>query len=99
MTAARFVTEQQRLLLPDMRNVEAFVNKAIGYVWGFIDAGGKVGDREAAHDFAWTYGIVAIRYEAGETNMMPDIAFAWRTWQEHGEIRDYSGNRLDGPEE
>lgn len=74
--------------------------QAISYVWGYQDAGGEVKDTQRSTEFGWAYGVVALRYELSQLGMRPPIQDAWRSWQEHGEIRSwaYGGTqRLDGP--
>jgi hypothetical protein len=83
--------------LPDKGQevVTRLTNQAMSYVWGFQDAGGEVKDTERASQFGWAYGIVAGRYEHAQIGSRPAIQDAWRSWQEHGEIRNYNGERLD----
>lgn len=75
--------------------IERLTDQAIGYVWGFQDAGGEVKDTQRSTEFGRRYGIVAARFELAQIGSRPPIQDAWRSWQEHGEIRDYSGRRLD----
>ncbi len=79
-------------------SVERLTDQAIGYVWGFQDAGGEVKDSNRATDFGWRFGIVCARVELEEISGRGPIQDAWVSWQKHGEIRDYNGRRLDKDE-
>lgn len=70
-------------------------SQAVSYVWGFQDAGGEVKDTARSTEFGYAYGVVAAKYAAGRLPSRPPIQDAWRSWQSHGEIRDWSGTRLD----
>jgi hypothetical protein len=78
--------------------VRTLTDQAIAYVWGFQDAGGEVRDTQRSTEFGWAYGTVAAKFEwqSGGMGSRPPIQDAWRSWQEHGEIRDYRGRRIDG---
>lgn len=75
--------------------VNRLMDQAISYVWGFQDAGGEVKDTQRSTEFGWAYGVVAARFVREESGSRPPIQDAWRSWQEHGEIRDYNGKRID----
>lgn len=76
--------------------VDRLCSQAVSYVWGFQDAGGEVKDTGRSTEFGYAYGTVAARYAAERLGAMrPPIQDAWRSWQEHGDIRDYNGRPLD----
>jgi hypothetical protein len=86
-------------ILPGARpEIESLTDKAIAYVWGYQDAGGEVRDTQRSTEFGWAYGTVAAKAEwlTGGLGMRPPIQDAWKSWQEHGEIRDWQGRRIDG---
>ena len=74
--------------------VDRLCSQAVAYVWGFQDAGGAIRDTERSTEFGYAYGVVAARFALG-TGGRPPIQDAWSSWQEHGEIRDWDGKRLD----
>lgn len=77
--------------------VDMLCSQAVAYVWGWQDAGGEVRNTERSTEFGYAYGTVVARYEARWISSYPPIQDAWRSWQEHGEIRDYTtGKTLDG---
>jgi hypothetical protein len=81
-----------------VERVHELMAQATSYVWGFQDAGGEVKDTERSSSFGFAYGIVAARFELNSNFMRPPIQDAWRSWQKTGDIRDWDGKQLDGPE-
>lgn len=83
--------------------------QALAYVWGWQDGRsdlhktynlGKItsvyrADSEVADAFSWAYATVVALMEAHTITNRPPIQDAWRSWLEHGEIRDYNGRALD----
>lgn len=68
-------------------NVEQLTAKAMGYVWGWQDAGGADRNSVDAMDFAYAFGIHAARFESAKAFTMMPIQDAFSSWRKHGDIR------------
>lgn len=67
------------------RGVDRLQAQAVAYVWGWQDAGGARKETDVSIDFGYAYGIVAAMHAQDKANR-PDIASAWVSYQECGEI-------------
>lgn len=73
--ALETVSEDRR---KDVENLHA---KAMGYVWGWQDAGGADRDSIDASDFAYVYGIHVAEFESDKTHSMMPIQDAFSSWR------------------
>lgn len=78
-----------------LEKVELLQGQAISYVWGWQDAGGDVKDSGRASAFGYAYGTVCALYELNAIGSRPPIQDAWTSFQQFGEIRDWTGRVLD----
>jgi hypothetical protein len=78
-----YAYRHRRLTEAQTRRVDDLIDKAIGYAWGWTDAGGKYpgeSSSDAAWKFAHWYGVIIAEFEAGVRSSHGPIAEAWRTW-------------------
>lgn len=66
---------------------------AMGYVWGWEDAGGELPAVGLGHAFAEAYSIVANEYNEARAMTRPSVRSAWREW-----VTDYRLSYTGGQE-
>jgi hypothetical protein len=70
---------------PRRERVDALIGQAIGYVWGWQDAGGAVPelanvDASVPWEFGYHYGRIVAEVEAGIRSGHGAIQSEWSTW-------------------
>lgn len=85
----RELTERLDNLRPLTReNVKSLWGQAIGYVWGWQDAGGAPVDSDVSWRFGLAYGWHAYRYATEMQGYRRNIRDAFQRWTSTGTIDD-----------
>lgn len=60
---------------------DGLIMQAMGYVWGWQDAGGDPKDSQHAWDFAYWYGVKVVEYMAEQRHSRGPVQDEWQRWR------------------
>jgi len=93
-TFARLMGELQGYVPSRAAGVAEHQAQAVGYVWGWQDAGGSPKDTQVSTDFGYAYGIHCALYALERQGYRQNIAKAFEQWCATGSV-DYVEERRD----